>query len=407
MAKIMICFMVILGGIFLTGCQTAQISEDHQGLNPIQEEASILEVAADSPHETIVDTEPMDPIDDMIRKMTLEEKIGQLFIIDIQNDQTGNAILSVNEEVKDKIIKYKIGGVILFKGNISTKEQVLTLIDDMQALSEIPLFIGVDEEGGMVSRIGSNPAFVEEPFKAAFDIGKTEDVEAAYNEAMRMGAVLKELGFNLNFAPVADIYNNDANTVIGTRSFGKTKEQVTPMVISFAEGLLAKNIQPVLKHFPGHGNTQEDSHDGLAYVHKTKEALEEEELVPFIEAIKQSVDSVMLGHLIVEAIDAKYPATLSKKWFAYMDTLFNTSEVLFVTDAMNMGAIEKNYGPEEAVEMSFLAGNDILLMPRDIKRAVDTIRNAYENGRITEERLDQSVKKILSKKVERNIVGIE
>lgn len=396
MAKIMMCFMFILGSIFLIGCQSEQIAE-----------IVLIEEIADVPHQIIEIAKQSDPIDEMIKTMTLEEKIGQLFIVDIQTDHKGNAILSVNEEVKQKIIKYKVGGIILFKGNINTKEQVKTLIHDMQAVSEIPLFIAVDEEGGMVSRIGSNPAFVKQPFKAAFDIGKTEDVELAYNEAKRMGKILQELGFNLNFAPVADIYNHEANTVIGTRSFGKTKERVTPMVIHYAKGLLSQNIQPVLKHFPGHGNTKEDSHDGLAYVHNTKEALEKEELVPFIEATKHSIDIIMMGHLVVEAIDAKYPASLSKKWFEYMDTLFNTSQVIFVTDAMNMGAIEKNYGLEEAIERSFLAGNDILLMPRDIQKGIDTIRNAYKNGNITQERLDQSVKKILSKKVERNLLVIE
>ncbi|MDF2614814.1 MAG: glycoside hydrolase family 3 domain protein [Clostridia bacterium] len=350
---------------------------------------------------------PEDPIETLMNDMTLNEKIGQLFIVDIQNDKEGNSIIEVNEEVKEKIIKYNVGGIILFRGNIQTKEQTTRLIKEMQSFSDIPLFIGVDEEGGMVSRVGVNSDITEVPFQEAFSIGKTGDVAAAYKEARRMGEVLKGLGFNLNFAPVADIYNNETNTVIGTRSFGKTQEEVTPMVISYAKGLLSQEVQPVLKHFPGHGNTEEDSHEGLAYVNKTKEELEKEELIPFIQAAKSGIDVLMRGHLLVKDVDEEYPATLSIKWFQYMQTLFDTKKLLMITDALNMGAVAENYDNGEAAVMSFLAGNDILLMPKDIAAAAEAILKAYEKGMISEERLNESVRKILSKKVERNILVIE
>ncbi len=407
MYKIAIYLVMIVIGIFSTGCSRTQITLSDLTPKTIAGDLSISEQTTDLFIEEIEQIEEIDPIEEMIKGMTLDEKIGQLFIIDVQNDTSGNAILAVNEEVKEKIIKYKVGGIILFKGNISTKEQIISFISSMQDLSDIPLFIGVDEEGGKVSRIGQNKDLVEKPFRAAFDIGETGDSKAAYNEAKRMGEVLKKLGFNLNFAPVADIYNNETNTVIGTRSFGKTKEQVIPMVISYAQGLLSEGIQPVLKHFPGHGNTQEDSHEGLAYVNKTQAELEKEELVPFIEAVNESIDMIMTGHLIVKDIDEEYPVTLSRKWFDYMHTLFNTTEILFITDAMNMGAIIKNYGTEDAIVRSFLAGNDILLMPKDVTVGIEAIRDAYAKGVITGERLDHSVRKILSKKVERNILVLE
>jgi beta-N-acetylhexosaminidase len=179
------------------------------------------------------------------------------------------------------------------------------------------------------------------------------------------------------------------------------------MVISFAKGLLSENVQPVLKHFPGHGNTEQDSHEGLAYVNKTKDELEKQELVPFIEAMNDGIDVLMRGHLVVKAVDEDEPATLSKKWLEYMESLFDTKDILMITDAMNMGAIAENYSIEEATVKSFLAGNDIILMPKDIAEASEALLKAYEKGLITDERLNESVKKILSKKVELNILVIE
>lgn len=402
-------------GLTITGCTfVSEIGEDLAIKNnsSIQEntEPTAMQEEQIEPEQTKLEPEeviPADPIEEMIQHMSLNEKIGQLFMVDVQNDKEGNSIIKINEEVKEKLIRYKVGGIILFKGNIQTIEQTKDFIKDIQSLADIPLFIGVDEEGGTVSRVGGNKDIVTVPFKEAFSIGQTGDRTAAYNEAKRMGGVLKSLGINLNFAPVADIYNNEANLVIGTRSFGKTQEEVTPMVISYAEGLLSQNVQPVLKHFPGHGNTEEDSHIGLAYVNKTKAELEKEELVPFIEGVNNGIDVLMRGHLLVKDVDPDYPATLSIKWFEYMKTLFNTKDLLMITDAMNMGAVAENYSIEEATIMSFLAGNDILLMPKDIAAAEDAMTKAYQKGIITDERLNESVAKILSKKVERNILILE
>ena len=401
-------FLVFVGmSLFFTGCEFNQIVKEGKVSEHTPREEEFVKKPETNLEEEIPSTEEVKPIEEIISKMSLEEKIGQLFIINLPQDEKGQGLLLMNEELKEMITQYKVGGIILFKGNIETKEQTKKLIKDLQGLSTIPLFIGVDEEGGLVSRIGNNPELVEEPFRAAFDMGQAGDLGAAYEEAQRMGGVLSELGFNLNFAPVADIYNNPSNTVIGKRSFGTTKEQVTPMVISYAKGLLACNIQPVLKHFPGHGNTYEDSHEGLAYIQKSQKELEAEELAPFLEAVNEGIDVVMTGHLIVKDIDATYPVTLSDKWFLYMETLFDTNKILFITDAMNMGAVVNEYTQEEALMKSFLAGNDILLMPEDITQAAEILKHAYKEGIITEERLDQSVGKILSKKVERNILVLE
>lgn len=343
-------------------------------------------------------------LDTYLAKMTIEEKIGQLFMIAIRKDRNDLPITEMSKEIEETISNYHVGGIILFSENIESKEQTKQLITGLQSVSRIPLFIGVDEEGGIVSRVGKNQAINEVPFKEAYSIGQTGDTNLAYEEARRMGMLLNELGFNMDFAPVADIYNELSNQVIGKRSFGTTSTEVIPMVLAFSKGLLSENIQPVVKHFPGHGNTIEDSHDGIAYVNKDLAALEGEELMPFKKAIEAGVGAIMKGHLLVYAVDETTIVSLSDKWRSYMESHFDLSNTLVMTDAMDMGAVIENYGTGEAAYLSLMAGNDILLMPYDLEKAYEGVLKAYEEGRISGARIEASVRKILSKKVARKML---
>ncbi len=346
-------------------------------------------------------------IENNMKQMTIEEKIGQIFIIAIRKDSKGEPITQMNEELKMLLTKYPVGGIILFKENIISINQTKALIDGAQGCSKIPLFIGVDEEGGKVSRVGSNEGINKVPFKSAFNIGQTGDTRVAFEEAKRMGKLLNTLGFNMDFAPVADIYNEPSNTVIGKRSFGITAQEVIPMVITFAKGLQEEGIQPVLKHFPGHGNTLEDSHEGLAYVNKSLEELEKEELRPFEAGLDSGIGALMRGHLVVKGVDQVMPASLSKVWGEYITTHYDSEDILLMTDAMDMGAIQNKYTVEEATLLCIEAGNDICLMPADIEKAYNALLKAYKEGKLTEERINCSVKKILSKKVAQNILVLE
>ena len=346
-------------------------------------------------------------LEEIVSKMTLQEKLGQLFMVDLGVDVNGNARVAMDEQTRTMINDKNIGGVILFKGNIQTTDQVKVLNQKLQAAAKIPLWIGVDEEGGRVSRVGSNPNIVEVPFKEAYSMGETKDPNVAYEEAKRMGKVLNDLGFNVDFAPDADLFNNPQNKVIGTRSFGKTKETVAPMVIAFSKGLQEMAILPVIKHFPGHGNTIEDSHEGFAYVHKSLNALEQEELVPFQEAFKSGVDALMVGHLVVPDVDSENPATLSTKWGDYMNKKYDMSNILRFTDAMNMGAITNHYKADEAAIKNILAGGDIIVMPSNLDEAINGLEKAILEGKIEEKRIDESVLKILSKKVEQKLYRLE
>lgn len=364
--------------------------------NEGQQEVMKANVNAEEVIQEPVQEPVQDPIDIYIEDLSLEEKIGQLFIVSL-NDQVENKML---------IEQCNVGGVVLFKKDIISKEQVQVLVKALQDVAKIPLWIAIDEEGGRVSRVGSQPQIVKEPFKSAYEIGQTKDEDLAYKEAKKMGKVLAGLGINMDFAPVADIYNNENNTVIGDRSFGHTKEEVTPMVIAFARGLREEGIFPVIKHFPGHGNTYQDTHEQLAYINKSLRELENEEFVPFKKATEQGVEGMMVGHLVVTEVD-HLPATLSPKWGDYIKQHFEEENLLLITDAMNMGAIVQNKAAGVAAVESFLSGMDIILMPNDVEAAEEAMKKAYEEGQITAERLNESVKKILLKKVEQNLLVLE
>ncbi|MGL4343687.1 MAG: glycoside hydrolase family 3 protein [Cellulosilyticaceae bacterium] len=383
-----VCFMLV-------GCHSKQE-------RPIVEETLPMEQSTTQSVEQA--KEQVSPIDRYIEAMTLEQKVGQLFMIAMRWDTSGVPITVCNQEVEDLLQEIPVGGVVLFKENIVTPDQVTTLIQKFQEQATVPLWISLDEEGGQVTRLGDNPAFAQEPFRGAFDMCQDENL--AYNEAARMGSTLKLLGFNMNFAPVADIYNNPQNAIIGKRSFGTTKEQVAPMVIAFMNGLKDQGIMPVVKHFPGHGNTIQDSHTGIAYVDKSLETLENEELIPFKRAIEEGVEGMMIGHLLVEAVDPEFPASISLKWGEYLKQ-WDTEEVLLITDAMEMGAITNHYSSGESALRVIESGYDIILMPEHIDEAYEAVLAACKEGRLTEERLNKSVKKILSKKVEHNLLLVE
>lgn len=337
-----------------------------------------------------------------LEAMTIEEKIGQMFMIAVRKDDNDQGVTQWNEALQKTFERYPVGGFVLFSENIQTKEQVQKLTRDLQAASKIPLFIGVDEEGGRVSRIGSQPNISEKPFLSADQLGKLKDERAVYEEAQRMGKLLHELGINMDFAPVADIFNEPSNTVIGKRSFGNSQEEVTPNVVAFAKGLKSQGIQPVVKHYPGHGNTKEDSHEGIAYIDKTLSELEKEELVPFEKAIEEKIGALMKGHLLVSEVDEDYMVSLSAKWNKYMRERYDLSDTLIMTDALEMGAVVNKYGVGEAAVLAVRAGNDILLMPYDLQKAFEGVYKAYTDGRISEDRINESVRKILSKKVAQN-----
>lgn len=341
----------------------------------------------------------------MLSGMTVEEKVGQLFTVSLRRLPSGADVKEMNSDIDTLISKYKVGGIILFSENIDTISQTSELIKNMQSASTIPLFISVDEEGGRISRISSNPKMHGTEIPTNQLIGKVNDLELTERIGNIIAQEISSLGFNMDFAPVADVNTNPKNPVIGDRAFGSNASQVSNMVAAEVKGIQGENVSAVIKHFPGHGDTATDTHTGSVTVNHDLNRLRRIEFKPFIGGINAGADGVMVSHIIVPKVGgAKIPSTFSKK--IVTDILRNELgfKGLIITDALDMGAITKYYGSGTAAVKAFNAGVDILLMPYNINNAYNGILNAVNRGDISQERLNESVRRVLETKMYRKIL---
>lgn len=277
------------------------------------------------------------------------------------------------------------------------------MLERTQEYSKIPLFMGVDEEGGVVSRIGSNPDMGLGEIEAMAEIGADRDYERAYEVGFKIGEKLSELGFNMDFAPVADVLIKSDN-VIGSRSFGSDAQLVSQMVSNVVNGLSESDISAVLKHFPGQGATEGDTHYDYVRTDRTAGEIRREELLPFISGIESGADFVMIGHMTVDAFDDENPATFSKKIITDLLREELGYDGIIITDAMNMGAILNTYTSGDAAVAAIRAGVDVILMPNDLDVAYEAVYDAVESGDIPESRIDESVARILSCKREKGLM---
>jgi len=343
-------------------------------------------------------TESKNTLQNKIDGMSLNEKIGQLVIVGLDGYTT-------DANMTNLIKEHKVSGVILFGNNVKDSNQLVDLTNSLKSKNsqnKIPLFISVDEEGGRVSRMPSE--IKKLPSNQV--IGSKNDSDLSYNIGKVIGEELKLFGFNMDFAPVLDINSNPNNSVIGDRSFGNSLSIVTKLGIKTMEGMTSSNIIPVVKHFPGHGDTSVDSHVGLPVVNKDLESLSNFELVPFKEAIKKNVDTVMVSHIVLNKIDATNPASMSKAVITdILRESLNFSGVV-ITDDMTMGAIIKNYDIGDAAVKSINAGSDIILVCHNYNnelKVINSLKAALNSNVIKESRLDESVYRILKLKAKFNI----
>ena len=334
-----------------------------------------------------------------IAAMSLEEKVGQLF-------QIGFSTSAVSDQIKDMIENYHVGGVIYFSRNLENSAQTAELSNKLQQLAlnsgaEIPLFISADQEGGTVTRLKGATHFPGNmALGAASDPDLTEEVAAA------TAVELKNLGINVNLAPVLDVNNNPANPVIGVRSFGEDPELVADQGAAYISGLQSEGVTATAKHFPGHGDTDTDSHLDLPVINHQRSRLDQVELYPFKRAIEAGVDSIMTAHVYFPAIEKEdgIPATLSKSVLTDLLRAELKFEGLIITDCMEMNAIVNTFGTVEGAVRTIEAGSDTVLVSHSYQRqknAIEAVIKAVKSGRISEKRIDASVKRILSLKGKR------
>ena len=368
--------------------------------------AETTPAAAPSPTPTPEPTPTPDPIAEAVAAMSTEQKVSQLLVAGIEGTQLGqDAVQAVQD--------YQVGGVILFGRNVESAGQLAELTNGLKDLNGdyTPLFLCVDQEGGRVDRM---PPEVERT-PSAWSVGQTLDTEgvgAAY------GALLAEecaaFGFNMDFAPSLDIWSNPDNTVIGDRAFGNDWEWTAFFGMSAVESMEEQGgVIPVVKHFPGHGDTSVDSHVALPVVDKSLEELWQSELVPFNMTLNQedyfgaqagpSAPAVMVAHILLSQVDPDYPASLSHRVVTGLLREEMGFDGVVCTDDLTMGAVSNTYGMGEAAVLAVEAGCDLLLVCHgadNLTAARDALLEAADSGRISPERLDESVKRILSLKVE-------
>ena len=326
----------------------------------------------------------------MLRSLSLREKIGQMVMVRMSGEFT-NLNSEKFAESRRQVEENRLGGFIVFRGEANS---IAALTNEMQRISKLPLLFAADYERGLRMQLRTGT-----PFTTNMGVGATGDVLAAYRQGKIIAEEMRAIGVNWLFAPVADINNNPDNPVINIRSFGANPEKVGEFAAALAKGVRDGGALATLKHFPGHGDTATDSHIGLAKISANKTQLEAVELVPFKTAIGNGVDAVMTAHLAVPQVTGDdVPATLNPKISNDILRKELGFKGIITTDAMEMGAIKKNYSDEKSVVMAVLAGADIVLLPADAKKTIDAIEAAVKSGELTEARIDESVRRLLSAK---------
>ncbi len=345
-------------------------------------------------------------VEQHLAAMTLEEKVAQLFIVLPESLIDGvDHVTAAGETTRKAISDIPVGGFIYLSANLRSEEQVKAMLGNTQVYSmervSLPMFLCVDEEGGSVARIGGTGKFQVPVIGDMRDIGETKDPDNAYQAGAEIGSYLSKLGFNVDFAPVADVLSNPDNQVVKRRSFGEDPETVSRMCRSLAEGLHSRGILSCYKHFPGHGATAGDTHKGYAFTEKNLDELKACELVPFQEAaLEGGIPFIMIGHLsLPNVIGDDTPASLSSVIITDLLREDMGYDGIIITDAMNMGAVVQQYSSAEGAVKALEAGADVILMPSDFKAAYKGVLQAVESGGLSPEKIDESLRRILRVKL--------
>lgn len=399
----MFLFVVLVVGA--VACSVIYISEltkaEEAGNASVEADISDMvgsEETLTMPEPTEVEPEltPEQKLDEIINAainvMPIEDKVAGLFIVTPESITGVNTAIKAGDGTRDALNQWAVGGVVYFKKNMKSAEQLTEMISNTSLYSRYPIFVGVDEEGGNISRLAE--AGLAENIGSAQSIGETANAEQAYNAGVNVAGYLTNFGFNLDFAPVADI-NNIENSVIGDRAYGSDSAVVSSFVSSMVRGLEENGVSACLKHFPGIGSSTEDTHDGLAETDRTAEQFRAEEFTVFQAGIDAGADFVMVSHMAAPAFTGdKTPCTMSE---AVVTNILREElgfKGVIITDAMDMKAITEYYEADAAAIMALKAGCDMILMPDDFEKAYNGVLEAVKNGTISEERINDSLRRI-------------
>lgn len=331
-----------------------------------------------------------------IKELTLEEKIGQLFMVGLEQD--------VNQTI-EMLVKNKIGGTILYRKNYNTYQDMINLVNKIKSnnkANKIPMFISIDQEGGRVNRMPKEVLNL----KSATKFSQTKDMELVRQTGTVIGQMLIESGVSMDYAPVFDIKRFNEDHAIGDRCYGCNKEEVSNYAIEVMKQIKKQNVISVVKHFPGHGLTKKDSHFSIPKIEEKIEKIQNEDIIPFEKAIAEGADAIMVGHLIIKDIDKKYPASLSKEIIQKYLIEKNNFKGLIITDDFKMLAIRIHYNMKRAVKRAINAGNDIVMIGLPYKKVEHIIKyiiNETKKGKISEQRINESVNKIIQIKQKYNV----
>ena len=325
-------------------------------------------------------------------EMSIENKVAGLFMVTPESITGVKTATKAGDGTQEALNQYAVGGLIYFGQNILDKEQIMTMLSNTASMSNYPIFLAVDEEGGEVSRVANSKVEVTKVDDMA-SVGAGGDASLAADAGTTIGSYLNEIGFNVDFAPVADVAGE--GSALGSRSFGSDPQAVGDMVSNAVGGIEGTGVSACLKHFPGLGSTSEDTHDGRVEITKSLDEMRASDFVPFSAGIEAGADFVMVSHATAPALDEdNVPSSLSKKVITDILRGELGFEGIVITDALDMTAITDYYTPEEAAVMALEAGADMLLMPEDFEKAYNAVLAAVQDGTISEERINESLDRI-------------
>jgi len=393
----LLCFLLCM---FLVGCSAAQQPAESSATASKPAITTGMQTTSTEPRATTctttaavtTTTRPVIPEEERIlQRMSPEEKVGQLFLLPVSSTVPDDASRALFEVIQP-------GGFIFFADAIESVEQTRTLVTALCDTVSIPPFLATDQEGGRVQRIKPTDSLTVSRIPAMKKIGANPIL--ARDIGTVIGTELRVFGINMDFAPCADVYSNPQNTVIGDRAFSADPKISAECSVALSDGLSQTGVIPVCKHFPGHGDTRDDTHTGFAASDKTLDALYETELIPFLAQIENDAPAIMAAHIsLPHILGDMTPCTMSQEIITGLLRTELGYDGVVITDAMNMGAIANHYTSAEAAVEMIHAGCDILLMPEDPMEAYQAVLDAVTNGTISMERINESVLRILKLKL--------